>query len=70
MKSITELTNDYNKFVEKYMKNKYNSDQIVKENTTNYYSTLYLCFTNITLKYSIIWNYWSDHRILSVAIDI
>ena len=70
MKSITGLTNEYNKSVEKYMKNKYNLDQIVNENTTNYNSKLDLCFTNTTLKYSIIWNYWSDHRILSVAMDI
>ena len=54
MKSITGLTDDYNKSVEKYMKNKYNLDQIVNENTTNYNSKLDLCFTNITLKYSII----------------
>ena len=54
MKSITGLTDDYNKSVEKYMKNKYNLDHIVNENATNYNSKLDLCFMNITLKYSII----------------
>ena len=70
MKSITRLNEGYNKYVKKDMKTKYNLSQIGTNYTTDYKSTLDLCFTNTKLTHSIIWNYWSDHQILAVAMDV
>ena len=70
MKSITRLHEGYNKYVKRDMKAKYILSQIVGNYTTDYKSTLDLCFTYTKLTQSIIWNYWSDHQILAVAMDI
>ena len=70
MKSITRPNEGYNKYVKKDMKTKYNLSQIGTNYTTDYKTTLDLCFTNTKLTHSIIWNYWSDHQILAVAMDV
>ena len=68
MKSITGLKQGYNHKLEQYMKKQFNLNQVIKEDTSNYASVLDLCFTNINIQTSTIWNYWSDHRILAVAL--
>ena len=46
IKSITELEHGYNAKLEKYMRDKFNFKQIVKEDTSIYQSVLDFCFTN------------------------
>ena len=68
MKSICSVNNQYNTKLEQHMKNCFNFNQVIHKDTSNYTSILDLCFTRSNVKTSIIWNYWSDHRILSVAL--
>ena len=70
MKSITGLEHGYNAKLEKYMRDNFNLKQIVKEDTSIYQSILDLCFTNENVQYSIIWNFWSDCKILATALDL
>ena len=35
-----------------------------------YQSVLDLCFTNENIQYSIILNFWSDHKIVAAALDL
>ena len=70
MKSITGLEHGYNANLEKYMRDNFNFKQIVKEDTSIYQSVLDLCFTNENIQYSIIWNFWSDHKIVDAALDL
>ena len=70
MKSITNFDHHYNTRAEWYMKNKYHLQQIVTDPTTNHNSALDLCVTNCALTYSLIWNYWSDHRILATTFSM
>ena len=70
MKSITNLDHHYNGSAEWYMRNKCHLQQIVTDPTRNHNSTLDLCFTNCALTYSLIWNYWSDHRILATTLSM
>ena len=51
MKSVTNLDDNYNNLVERYMACKYQFHQIINENTTNHNSKLDLCFTNSSLHY-------------------
>ena len=69
MKSITGLEHGYNAKLEKYMRDNFNFKQIVKD-TSIYQSVLGLCFTNANSQYSIIWNFWSDHKIVAAALDL
>ena len=68
MKSITTLGEGYNKKLEQYLKMRFNLEQVVHDETSNYASVLNLYFTNTDVQTSLIWNFWSDHRILSVAL--
>ena len=70
MKSITALEHSYNTKLEKYMKDNFNFKQIIKEHTSLYQSVLDLCFTNENVQYSIIWNFWSDHKIVAATMDL
>ena len=68
MKSISGIDHEYNTKLEQHMKNYFNFNQVIHEDTSNYTSILDLCFTKSDVKTSVIWNYWSDHRILSVTL--
>ena len=70
MKSITGLEHGYKAQLQKYMRNNCNFKQIVKEDISIYQSVHDLCFTNENIQYSIIWNFWSDHKIVAAALDI
>ena len=70
MKSITGLVHGYNAKLEKYMRDNFNFKQIIKEDTSIFQSVLDLCFTNENIQYSIIWNFWSDHKIVAAALDL
>ena len=52
------------------MRDNFNFKQIVKENTSIYQSVLDLWFTNENIHFSIIWNFWSDHKIVAAALDL
>ena len=54
----------------KFMSEKYHLHQFFYENTINQSSNLDLCFINTTLKYSEVWNYWSNHRTLLAAVKV
>ena len=69
MKSITGLEHGYNAKLEKYMRDNFNFKQIVKDPSI-YQSVLDVCFTNENVQYSIIWNFWSDHKIVAAALDL
>ena len=70
MKSFTRLEHGYNAKLEKNMRDTFNFKQIVKVDTLIYQSVLDLCFTNENIQYSIIWNFWSDHKIVAAALDL
>ena len=69
MESITGLEHGYNANLEKYMRDNFNFKQIVKD-TSIYQVVLDLCFTNENVQYSIIWNFWSNHKIVAAALDL
>ena len=52
------------------MRDNLNFKKIVKEDRSIYQSVLDLCFTNENFQYSIIWNFWSDHKIVAAALDL
>ena len=52
------------------MRDNFNFKQIVREDKSIYQSVLDLCFTNENIQYSIIWNFWSDHKIVAIALDL
>ena len=68
MKSISGVNHKYNTKLEQHMKKCFNFNQVIQEDTSNYTSILDLCFTKSDVKTSVIWNYWSDHKILSVTL--
>ena len=68
MKSITTLDEGYNRKLEQHLQTRFNLKQVILEETSNYASVLDLCFTNADVQTSVIWNFWSDHRILPVAL--
>ena len=68
MKSVTGMHHGYNRKLEQHMKNRFNFNQVIQEDTSNYLSVLDLCFTNASVHTSVVWNFWSDHRIVSVAL--
>ena len=70
MKSIIGLKYCYNAKLEKYMRDNFSLKQIMKEDTSIYQSVLDLCFINENVQYSIIWNFWSDHKIVAAALDL
>ena len=68
MKSITGLEHGYYAKLEEYMRDNFNFKQIVMEDTSIYQSVPDLCFTNENVQYSIIWNFWSDHKTCTCSI--
>ena len=68
MKAISGVNHQYNTKLEQHMKKWFNLNQVVQEDTSDYTSVLDLCFMGSDVKTSVIWNYWSDHRILSVTL--
>ena len=70
MKSITGLEHGCNAKLERYMRDNFNLKQVVKEDTSCYQSVLGLCFTNEKVQCSIIWNFWSYHKIVAAALDL
>ena len=66
MKSVTGMHHGYNRQLEQYMKEKFGFNQVIQD-TSNYSSVLDLYFTKANVQTSIIWNFWSDHRIVSAA---
>ena len=70
MKSIIGKQYRYNDKLEQHMLSKYNLKQVIHQETSNYASVIDLCFTNTEVQTTVIWNYWSDHRIVSVGLNI
>ena len=68
MKSVTGMHHGYNRQLEQYMKEKFGFNQVIQQDTSNYSSVLDLCFTKANVQTSIMWNFWSDHRIVSAAL--
>ena len=60
MKSVTGMHHGYNRKLEYHMKNRFNFNQVIQEDTSNYSSVLDLCFTNANVQTSVVWNFWSD----------
>ena len=52
------------------MESTFSLTQMIQKNTTDYQSVLDLCFTNTRIDYSLLWNHWSDHKIVAVALDL
>lgn len=69
MKSITNKNVQYNDVFVNYMYTTYNMQEYIQTNTTSHRSKLDLCFSNRHLSTTTIWNYWSDHRIISASIQ-
>ena len=70
MKSLTGKQEKYNDKLEQEMLRQYNLKQIIKEDTSNFSSVIDLCFTNAQAESTIIWNFWSDHKIISVGLKV
>ena len=68
MKSITQLSHCWSEKVGKDIPEKYNLRQIVRD-YTSYKSTLYLGFINTEVNHTLIWNHWSDHRMLCLQLN-
>ena len=68
MKSILSKSINYNQNITDYMFDKYNMKQFVHDYTTVLNSTLDLCFSTHDTVISILWNHWSDHKIISFPI--
>lgn len=68
MKSISDVNHQYNTKLEQHMKNWFKFNKVVEEDTSSYMLLLDLCFTRSDVKTSVIWNFWSDQRILSVTL--
>ena len=68
MKSIMSKSINYNQNITDYMFDKYNMKQFVHDYTTVHNSTLDLCFSTHDTVISILWNHWSDHKIISFPI--
>ena len=47
MKTVSGVDQQYNTKLEQHIKNRYNFNQVVQENTSNYASVFDLCFTRI-----------------------
>ena len=67
-KSVTGMHHGYNRKLEQHMKDKFGFNQVIEQDTLNYSSILDLCFTKANVQTSVVWNYWSDHRIVSAAL--
>ena len=68
MKSIMSKSINYNQNITDYMFDKYNMKQFVHDYTMVHNSTLDLCFSRDDIVISILWNHWSDHKIISFPI--
>ena len=65
MNSITGLEHGYNAKLEKYMRDKLQFQTNCKGGHINLSIS-----TNENVQYSIIWNFWSDHKIVAVVLDL
>ena len=54
----------------KHMKDMCNFEQYITQNTTSHQSQLDLCFANRHMNTTAIWNYWSDHHIISGSVKV
>ena len=70
MKFILNGKDNYNHTLIKHMKDKYNFKQYITQNTTSHQSQLDLCFANRHMNTTTIWNYWSDHHIISGSLEV
>ena len=72
MKSVTGKQHKYNDKLEQEMLQQYNLKQLIKEDTSHFSSIIDLCFTNRSTQATstIIWNFWSDHKIISVGLKV
>ena len=68
MKSIMSMSINYSQNITYYMFDKYNMKQFIHGYTTVHNSTLDLCFSTYDTVISILWNHWSDHKIISFPI--
>ena len=64
MKSIMSKPMNYDQNITDYMFHKYNLKQFVHDYTTMHNSTLNLCFSTHDTVISILWNHWSDHKMI------
>ena len=64
MKSIMSKSLNHNQNITDYMFQKYNMKQSVHDYTMVHNSTLDLCFSAHDAVISILWNNWSDHKII------
>ena len=67
--NMKSIVNDakYNEKIIDHMKTKYNMMQYINECTTEHKSILDLCFATCDITSTVIWNHWSDHRIICAA---
>ena len=70
MKSVTKKKEEYNTQLEMYMEQLVNMTQHVKEFTTSENSILDLCFAHNIERITTCWNHWSDHKSLTVALNL
>ena len=68
MKSIMSKSMNYNQNITDDMFHKYNMKQFVHDYTTVHNSILGLCFSTHDTEIPILWNHWSDHKIISFPI--
>ena len=66
--NMKSIISNYNQNITDYMFDKYNMKQFVHDYTTVHNSTLDLCFSTHYTVISILWNHWSDHKIISFPI--
>ena len=66
MKSIVSDAK-YNEKIIDHMKMKYNMMQYVNKCTIEHKSMQDLCFRTCNIASTVIWNHWSDHRIICAA---
>ena len=68
MKSLISSPN-YNQKIIGYFEDNYNMLQFINMPTTNNASTLDLCFSSSSVSCTSVWNHWSDHRTIAIAIN-
>ena len=70
MKSVLPNANDYNEKLTEHMLEKYSMMQYVNKSTMENGSILDLCFSNCSnIEHVVTWNYWSDHKIVSIILQ-
>ena len=64
MKSIANVSVNYNEHICQFMNRNYGLRQYIQSNTTKHHSMLDLCFSNVPIETTTIWNHWSDHHMI------